>query len=208
MPRTVQISRMSVVASDPPRPRVYRSVTGDAAGIAPAVLESDTSDARLTSLFEAYHVRLYRLARRMTSGPDDAKDLVQETFLRAARAPRRIPVGRADEEAWLVRVLVNVSRDLWRRQAVRTRAGERGDIVAGTPPDPEAALVARTTVWRALRALAPRRRVVVILHEIEGLDTAEVARALGVSRVTVRWHLARARRELARIVGPMEDAHE
>jgi DNA-directed RNA polymerase specialized sigma24 family protein len=42
---------------------------------------------------------------------DDALDLVQDTFLRAARSPQSIPDGPSDEEAWLVRVLVNLRRD-------------------------------------------------------------------------------------------------
>ena len=60
--------------------------------------------ARLGALFDAHHQRLYRLARRLAGGTDDARDLVQETFLRAARSPRSVPEDVPNQEAWLVRI--------------------------------------------------------------------------------------------------------
>jgi len=62
--------------------------------------------------------------------------------------------------------------------------------------DPEPALVATALVQAALGALSARRRAVVILHELEERPVHDVARMLSISAVTVRWHLARARREL------------
>jgi hypothetical protein len=69
-----------------------------------AIPVEDRPSDRVAALFDAHHQRLYRLARRLTPSPDDALDLVQETFLRAARAPTSVPVGADREEAWLVRV--------------------------------------------------------------------------------------------------------
>jgi RNA polymerase sigma factor (sigma-70 family) len=60
--------------------------------------------------------------------------------------------------------------------------------------------VAHATVWRALDALPPRRRAVVVLHELEELDAKDIAKLLGITTVTVRWHLSRGRRELTRIL--------
>ena len=158
---------------------------------------------RLAGLFDAHHERLYRLARRLTVGVDDALDLVQETFLRAAKSPNSIPVGAANEEAWLVRVLINIRRDQWRKTSVRDRhdkATIRRPVQASVGP--EAALIARTAVWQALNALAPRRRAIVILHELEGLPIPAIASLLGISAITVRWHLAVGKRDLTQALKP------
>jgi RNA polymerase sigma-70 factor (ECF subfamily) len=165
---------------------------------------TETGEAsRLGTLFDAYHQRLYRLARRLTSTADDARDLVQETFLRAARAPRSIPDGPGtNAEAWLVRVLVNIQRDEWRRSATKRRIDPEGEAYASRPEssDVESAFVAKTTVWRALEHIAPRRRAIIVMYELEGATIPSIAASLGVRAVTVRWHLSRGRKELAEII--------
>jgi RNA polymerase sigma factor (sigma-70 family) len=100
-----------------------------------------------------------------------------------------------------VRVLVNLQRDAWRRSAVRTRHDLEAVAARPSAGDAEAAFVARATIWPALDALAPRRRAVIVLHELEGLSVPAIAGLLGVAAVTVRWHLSRGRRELARALG-------
>ncbi len=162
------------------------------------------SQERLERLFDAHHQRLYRLARRLCLDAEEAKDMVQETFLRAARAIRRVPEGAEREEAWLVRVLVNHGRDTRRRLQVR----ERG-VLRSAPPEPawsspEAAAVARDRVRKALAGLSARRRAVVVLHFLEELPTEEIARLLGISPVTVRYHLSVGRRRLAFLLANAE----
>jgi len=154
---------------------------------------------RLAALFDVHYARLYRLARRLAPSADDALDLVQETFLRAAQLPKTIPVGVTNEEAWLIRVLINIRRDQWRKRAVRDRhdkaAGRRSQLASGGG-DLEAALIARTAVWQALDTLPPRRRAIVVMYELEGLTIPAIASLLGISAITVRWHLSMVRREL------------
>jgi RNA polymerase sigma-70 factor, ECF subfamily len=168
--------------------------------------QSQTATERLARLFDAHHERLFRLARRLSADREEARDLVQETFLRAARRPASVPEGDASGEAWLVRVLVNLCRDRHRRSGVRARVHEalRRE---GKTRHPEDAAVARATVQAALARLSPRRRAVIVLHEIEGVPAREVARLLGVAEVTVRWHLLAGRRELAGVLlaGPAEE---
>ena len=155
---------------------------------------------RLGQLFDTHNGRLYSLARRLTRSPDAARDAVQDTFLRAARSPQSIPWGMPHEEAWLVRVLINICKDEWRKQAVRSRAAaapaagiDRGGA--------ESELVARSTIWRALESLPPRRRAILVMYEIEGAAIPAIAQLLGLRAVTVRWHLSVGRRELARVIG-------
>jgi len=186
---------------------VYADVTGEAvavplSGVPAEAYAADPAAARLAALFDTHYVRLYRLARRLSGHADDARDLVQETFLRAARSPASVPSGAASEEAWLVRVLINVCRDGWRKKAVRSRVDPAlaVDAMPRTASNQEAALIARTTVWNALGTLAPRRRAIIVLYELEGAAIPAIAKLLGVAPVTVRWHLSLGRRELARVI--------
>ena len=169
-------------------------------------LADETPNARAARLFDAHHDRLYRLARRLTASPEEARDLVQDTFLKVVRAPRLVPIGAASEEAWLVRVLVNACRDQWRRGATRRRyRDQHADEPAHARTDaPEASFIARDSIWRALQQLSPRRRAIVVLHELDELGVRDIAQLIGVTAVTVRWHLSRGRRELATILERLE----
>jgi RNA polymerase sigma-70 factor (ECF subfamily) len=182
---------------------VYGAVTGEAVAV-PISAEPRVADpaARLESLFDAHHERLYRLARRLCGRQEEARDLVQETFLRAARSPASVPWGAASEEAWLVRILINICRDAWRKKAVRARidpAITAESMMQGSS-NQEEALIARTTVWQALATLGPRRRAIIVLYELEGAAIPAIAKLLGVAPVTVRWHLSLGRRQLARAI--------
>jgi RNA polymerase sigma-70 factor (ECF subfamily) len=165
---------------------------------AASAAHSRVRDDRLADLFDGHADRLYRLARRLTPSRDDARDLVQETFLRAAKSVLSIPVGRPSEEAWLVRVLINLRKDEWRKSATRRRL-QLAPVVP-TNGDLESSLDAKRAVWRALDALHPRRRAVVVMHELEGMDVQAIATVLGITAVTVRWHLCVGRRELKRVL--------
>jgi RNA polymerase sigma-70 factor, ECF subfamily len=166
----------------------------------------DDPGSRLGALFDAHHQRVHTMARRLTRSADDARDVVQETFLRAARSPQSIPHGASNEEAWLVRVLINICRDRWRHAAVRTRAMAEGHLQPGRGSHPEAALLARRLVWQALDALPPRRRAILVLYELEGATIPAISRLLGVRPVTVRWHLSIGRREMAQALASRPEA--
>ena len=158
---------------------------------------SDDDARRLELLFERNHELIWRFALRMTRDPADAEDLLQETFLRAATHRRRLPLPEPAARAWLTRTLVNMCRDRARRDTVRRRHRES---VAATEvahaSDPEQLTAARQRMGAALDGLPPRRRAVLVLRELDGLDEAQVAEVLGLRRATVRWHLAAARRHV------------
>ena len=188
-------------------------MTGEATVLlAAAAAPRDEAAQRLGVLFDAHHERLYRLARRLCRTADDSRDLMQDTFLRAARHASRLPSGAAREEAWLVRVMINICRDRWRQTASRARHEAAVATLHPLPQaDPESTLIARSVVWQALNDLSPRRRAVVVLHELEGVSIPAIARLLGVAQVTVRWHLSMARRDMAATIrgqkgyGPFSD---
>src|SRR5580765_1282833 len=131
--------------------------------------EAVTSDRRARAaavgrLFHLHHARLYRLALRMTWRGDDARDLVQESFLRAIEHP--LPDDPVAAERWLVRVLVNLCRDRHRRGLVRRAHADEArrddEPTRGSDPGVDAA------VRDAVAQLPVRQRAVVVLHEIEG----------------------------------------
>jgi RNA polymerase sigma-70 factor (ECF subfamily) len=170
----------------------------------PVDAATDDRGDRLAALFDAHEERLYRLARRLASSADEAHDLVQETFLRAAKSLRSVPAGPAREEAWLIRVLVNIRRDEWRRAAVRRRsAAMLGVDEVADGSNLESALIAKRAVWGALDALHPRRRAIVIMSELDGMSPSAIASVLAISTMTVRWHLSMGRRDLRRILAPV-----
>ncbi len=164
---------------------------------------------RLAVLFDTYEDKLYRLARRLSANAEDAHDLVQDTFLRAAQATASIPAGQ-QEYAWLVRVLVNLRRDQWRKASVRARTA----ALEAPPADSmrataESSLIAKRAIWSALDSLAPRRRAIVVLAEIDGMPPHHIADLLGLAVMTVRWHLSMARRELKRALAAyLGEQHE
>ena len=168
--------------------------------VLPADVRAIDRHEHLAALFDAHEDRLYRLARRLTTTIDDANDLVQETFLRAAKSLPKVPSGLANEEAWLVRVLINIRRDQWRKAAVRQRSQVLLDGFDARATNQESALLTKRAVWAALDVLPPRRRAITVLHELEGLSLSDIAVLLGVNVMTVRWHLSLARRELRRLL--------
>ena len=164
---------------------------------------------RLTNLFDAHQQRLYRLALRLTAEAEEARDLVQETFLRLASQRGALPATDSHAEGWLVKTLVHLCRDRERRLRVRRR------YQTSPPPPtsdssgtPETRVVARDAVQKALARLSPRRRAVIVLHELDDRDTTEIGRLLGLTPVTVRWHLHAARGDLKKILRDKEERDE
>jgi RNA polymerase sigma-70 factor (ECF subfamily) len=181
-------------------------MNGDPAAAAMVVpLPRDTPADRTSALFDAHHVQVYRLARRLASSADHALDLMQDVFLRVARDPSRVPHGAEAEQRWLLRVTINLRRDQWRKAEVRARHVRPLGRSDATPATQEDEVVARATLWRGLDVLPPRRRAILVLSALDGMDVAGIARVLGLTRITVRWHLSKARRELAAALAQLEN---
>jgi RNA polymerase sigma-70 factor (ECF subfamily) len=137
------------------------------------------------------------LARRLMGDPDDADDLVQDAFLRALERIASFDVSRAFEP-WFTRLLINLGRDIQRKQTVRrTESHDPEMFPGGERPDREVERSElRTSLSQAVERLPDRQRLIVSLFEVDGHSTEEIATMLKVSQVTVRWHLHQARRAL------------
>lgn len=170
------------------------------------------SHARVTEWFDTHRSFLWGLCYRITGSAADADDVVQETFIRAIeRAPRQLDEPRR----WLVKVAVNVSRDVLRR---RKRRGYVGPWLPGPIETPhERALPSyeplidgeRTSEGRydlmesvslaflkALEALTPTQRAVLLLSDVFDYPASEIARALDLAVGNVRTIHHRARRAM------------
>ena len=168
----------------------------------------------LDALIRATYADVYALCRRMLADPDEAADATQEVFVRVMRSV----VGFRGDSAfgtWLHRVTVNVCLTALRK---RSKARAVGMVAGGTPfalpGDDEAAfvssdvspselaetadLLARSEA--ALARLPEDARAVVVLRDIEGLSTKEVADLLGVTENVVKVRLHRAHARLRQLV--------
>jgi RNA polymerase sigma-70 factor (ECF subfamily) len=141
------------------------------------------------------------LARRLMQDPDDADDLVQDAFLRALGRIDTFDVSRAFEP-WFTRLLVNLSRDLHRKQNVRRSEPHDPERVPGGVRADRGVERAelRNSLEQALQALPERQRLILTLFEIDGQSTQDIASMLKVSQVTIRWHLHQAKRTLRTVL--------
>lgn len=148
---------------------------------------------------------VYRLARHLAAGPQEADDLVQETYLRAFAA-----FGQHRGEhtrAWLAAICVNAAR------AEARRARRRPRELLGIEPEPppviddaaEQALanLERAQIARALAQLPEEQRLCILLMDVAGYTAAEVAEIRGCARGTVLSRVYRGRRKLATLLADL-----
>lgn len=150
------------------------------------------------TLMRNHERRVLRIALRLLGRLEDAQDAAQEVFLRLYKYFDRLDPVR-EMEPWLYRMTVNVCYDQLRRR----RPAESLDWDPPSAPSQETAAVnadRRRVLEQGLMRLTPRERAVVVLRDIEDLDTRQVAGILGVEEVTVRSQLSVARLKLRRYV--------
>jgi RNA polymerase sigma-70 factor, ECF subfamily len=170
-----------------------------------------------TGAFEAlvrkYQDPVYSIAYRMVGDREEARDLAQETFVRAFEGIETFNT-RMLFRSWLYRIGANASIDHLRRRgrsrdipveiavAAGGAAGGRegyGVVIELPGPDsdiPENVSVSNETsgmVWQALEELPENYRAVMVLHHMEGMSYAEIGRVLGVPRNTAKTWGHRAR---------------
>jgi RNA polymerase sigma-70 factor (ECF subfamily) len=159
----------------------------------------------LPALVDRYGGRIYNFAARMCRSAEDAKDIMQETFLATMRGVGGFR-GEARLSTWLFRIAANACRKMHRRgkfEPVRhlsleelMPSEEEKVALAGAAETPDAVLLRtdrREVLEAGIEGLAPGYRAVLILRDLEGLSTDETAHVLGLTPITVKVRLHRAR---------------
>lgn len=197
--------------------------TGSAAALGPAdeadLIERCRADDRAAQdeLYHRFRRQVAGNLYRVLGDRTDLDDLVQEVFVIAFRGLDRFR-GDARLSTWLYRICVNVALGRIRTRRRRPTAIGMTDLDSANvdpslterPETPERSLQRRQDqerVHRALEMLAPKKRIVLYLHEIEGLDLKEIAYLVDSNPVTVRTRLFYARREFYKVLAgePLED---
>jgi len=172
-------------------------------------------EAACEELVRAHSGRLLSVARRMLRNEEDARDVVQEGFVSAFRAIQRFN-GDCRLSTWLHRIVVNAAL-----MKIRTRSRRPEESIEDMLPrfledghhaeptsdwgSADSLLERRETrerVRAAIQQLPESYRTVLMLRDIEELDTAETAQLLGLTPNTVKIRLHRARQALAKVLEP------
>ena len=147
-----------------------------------------TDPDRLEEVIAAYENTLYRAALAVLGDAHEAEDAVQDTFLRALQAWPKFR-GESTVETWLVRIAINVCKNQlkspWR---TRRAPAEALEGLRTESPEPE-----DDTLVKAVQALPPKYREVVILYYYQEWRAWEIAQRLHIPVSTVTVRLSRAR---------------
>jgi RNA polymerase sigma-70 factor (ECF subfamily) len=158
------------------------------------------TDAEFQAVFDQHKDAVYRFAWRMSGSPTAAEDITQDVFVGLLRDPDRFDPARGPLRAFLLGIARNLTLKRWRKEHRFEPLDD--EAVVAEPVDLERGAVG-DMVGRAVRALRPLQREVVILVEYEGLTLAEVARAVDADVGTVKSRLHRARENLRRMLAPL-----
>lgn len=148
----------------------------------------------MDQILAAHEQAVLRVALRMLGRLEDAQDAAQDVFLRLYRSLDQFD-DRRQLRPWLYRMTVNVCLDLLRRRRQHVELTED----RGTAAEAEQTLLVeerKAAVEWALPRLAPRERAALLLREVEGLSTREVAEVLEIEEATVRSLIYQARGHL------------
>lgn len=170
-------------------------------------------DAALATLLERHAPAVLRFGTRMCKDPEDARDVMQETLIAAARGLRDFR-GDSALTTWLYSVARSFCIKKRRSSKFAPKTIDSLDdddarVIADEAPDPEAAAGSHelgAALEAAIRALEPAYREVLVLRDVEGLSAPEVAEVLGIGVDAVKSRLHRARGAVRDRVAPLVDA--
>lgn len=179
------------------------------------VRKSKEDDERaFGELVSRYETKVYNLALRMVRNPEDAEDVLQDTFLRAYRGIKSFQ-GASTFSTWIYRITANSALMRLRKKQLPTVSIEDQDeretpvSIADWTPGPVERLLTQELqheMDEAIEALPPEFRQVFILRDVEELSNAEVAEILDLSVAAVKSRLHRARLKVRnRLAGYFND---
>ncbi len=186
----------------------------DAAVVA---LARDGDSEAFRALVDRHSRAVYRLAYRMTGTPQDADDVVQETFLKAYKQLGRFE-SRANFSTWLHRIAVNCSIDLIRARPRRETGHDAEDLdQLGAGDDgqqqasPERLMLSTEVqhrVARAMSSLSRMERAAFVLRHFEGQSIEEISRALGLKTNATKHSVFRAVKKMRVALEPLVGTSE
>jgi RNA polymerase sigma-70 factor (ECF subfamily) len=152
-------------------------------------------------LFARHHPAVFRLAYRLCGNEEEASDIAQESFVKAARGIRGFKEKSAFK-SWLWRIAINTAKDFKRREkrkdeqlakieSQQTSSEQLGKYIAD-----EQEKDTHARVLQALDKLSPEQRSAIVLTVYEGLSHKEAAEASGCSTSTLSWRIFRAKAKL------------
>lgn len=171
-------------------------------------LAREGDQSAFEELVRRTHRDTYTLALRLLGDEEDARDVTQETYLRAYRGLKRFR-GDAQFPTWLYRITANcAATQLGKRKRHRHAELTEDHAVADLRPEIDPELRSDTSVLRAelsdaLRTLPPKLRAVVVLRDIYDLPHESIAAELGISESAAKVRLHRARRKLREHLFPL-----
>ena len=155
-------------------------------------------------IYRRHHQRIYLLCLRMVRNASQAEDLTQEVFIQLFR---KIHTFRNDSlfSTWLYRLAVNQVLMYFRKPVVKTeRTTDDGEtpirIENGTENPSRMPIIDRIALDEAIAQLPPGYRMVLILHDVEGYEHAQIGKMLGCAVGTSKSQLHKARLKLRRLI--------
>ncbi len=143
------------------------------------------------AIFDLYYPMIFRLAYRLCGQREDAEDVAQDTFVKAARSLSRYR-GDSSFRTWLYRIAVNAASDYRRKNRRHIAETLPAEIEAEkTRPSPMS-----ERLLEALEQLPPAQRSAIVLTAFEGMNHAEAAAVLGCAESTVSWRIFSAKKML------------
>lgn len=229
------------ITSKPPPPPSVNLHTSDASNTKQARIREAEEDrgliaraqqgdtAAFRSLVERHQRRAFSIALQLVRDENDARELVQDAFLRVYRSLASFQ-GGSSFFTWLYRIITNLSIDLIRKPGrqladidesrFETDEAQEADfpflsrVDGADPADVVRRREIASRLQAALEALPPYHRDVILMREIEGLSYEEMAQAMGVSKGTIMSRLFHARQKLQKAlaavyveqIGPVPDS--